>query len=157
MLTRLLIGLIVTSALLPPGLYAYQAQKAQADFEARAIQKVRSARAGTIERGLPDEIFEAWFSRAAGPGARISWEVNDCGEQTGDPKVDRLRDIPLCVEAAASLPDGRTAGASIMVGSEKKGLSGPLAVNVVYIAGKDTPPVILQKLADLPARMRPAR
>jgi hypothetical protein len=40
---------------------------------------------GTIEAKMPRVTFEAWLRDLVGDKPAITWEVNDCGEQTGSP------------------------------------------------------------------------
>ena len=74
--------------------------------EYRAIELARRVSVSTLEAGIPRETLVHWLTRAAGPSAKITWEVTDCGEQTGNPETDRGRDFPLCVDAIAALPGG---------------------------------------------------
>src|SRR5438309_11974924 len=62
-----------------------------------------------LDPRLPRQRFDRWFKEIVGPSAKIEWEVNDCGEQTGSP-ADKGRDFPFCAQAEATLPDGRKAG-----------------------------------------------
>ncbi len=95
----------------------------QSRVEKRMIQAARRIPASRLEPGLSNQPFDRWFAGAMGRGATIQWEINDCGEQTGDPQVDGPRDIPLCVAATANLADGRVASVLIFVGSENKGVT----------------------------------
>ncbi len=123
----------------------------------RAIRAVRGAPAGKIERGLPNETFEKWFSRVVGPGAKVGWGVNDCGEASGDPKVDSERDLPFCVAATADLPDGRLVETYILAGSEKRGLiAGRYGVYLVVIS-RDKRADFVRTLAELADRMKANR
>ncbi len=51
-----------------------------------------------IEPNLPQISFADWLQQTVGKDAKIEWDVNDCGEQTGTPE-DRGRDFPMCVAA----------------------------------------------------------
>src|ERR1700730_8140719 len=67
----------------------------------KMIAYVKRITASELDSKLTAEPFGRWLTRIAGPDAAIAWEVNDCGEQTGSP-ADRLRDIPVCVQAEMS-------------------------------------------------------
>ena len=56
------------------------------------------------------------------PQTPITWEVNDCGEQTGNPEADKGRDFPICVEAQATLQKKRTLSISVSVGTLQTGV-----------------------------------
>jgi len=110
----------------------------QPDLEARAIARVQRMPASALERGLPKEPFAAWFRKAAGREAKLEWELNDCGEQTGNPKTDKGRDFPACVGATASLPDGRQAAVLVVVGTYGQGFVGqPKVLLIMLVHGSD--------------------
>jgi ankyrin repeat protein len=83
-------------------------------FEEQAIAIVKATPVSSIESGKSERSFGEWFSNLAGKSAKLSWELNDCGEGTGGP-ADQERDMPLCVGATAELPDGRWISAAIGV------------------------------------------
>ncbi|MGQ0549966.1 MAG: hypothetical protein ACT4PY_09915 [Armatimonadota bacterium] len=56
-------------------------------LEARAIMRVKQLPAARLEAGLSREPFAQWFRKTVGPSAKITWDLNDCGEQTGAPAV----------------------------------------------------------------------
>jgi hypothetical protein len=90
---------------------------------ATAIKRVQQLPANKFDPALSGQPFATWFKGVLGPGAELKWEVNDCGEQTGDPKLDAGRDIPTCVEADATNPHKSEIEiiVSINVGSVNKG------------------------------------
>jgi len=119
----------------------------------RAIELARQIPVSTLEPGLPNQPLAQWLTQAAGAGAKIDWEVNDCGEQTGNPDLDRGRDFPLCVEAIARLANGRTASVSVVVGTFQKGLSGAASLwSIAILKGNSYESV--RMLRDLPARIK---
>ncbi len=73
-----------------------------------------------IETGLPKVRFDQWLQSIIGEKMPTTWEVNDCGEQTGTP-VDRGRDFPMCVEARSQSFDVY-ASLSLQVGTFKRGI-----------------------------------
>jgi hypothetical protein len=106
---------------------------AQSDrYEKRAIAYTKRLSVSELENGLPAQRFADWFSDAVGSQAKIKWEVNDCGEQTGA-TADVGHDFPSCVEANAELNDGRTAVVRIAVGTFRKGISGPPAIYYCFV------------------------
>ena len=125
----------------------------QAGLERRAIRAAQRVSVARLDPALPRQRFDRWLAALAGPAGAIRWELNDCGEQTGDPGVDRGRDVPLCAEATASLSDGRTAHVSIAVGSRRRGIAGPVAL---YSAGieKERHFEFIATLSELTRRVR---
>lgn len=124
------------------------AQSPEADVIARA-QAVSTAELDPV---LPRQPFAAWLGRVAGAGATVTWEANDCGEQTGTPE-DAGRDFPVCAEADALLPDGRKVIVLIAVGTLKKGIAGPPEVWDVSIERTGTLWGV-RRLRDLPQMLR---
>lgn len=106
--------------------------------DAAAIDTVKRLSVAVLDPALPPEPFERWLLRVLnGAAGQIAWEVNDCGEQTGDPAVDRARDLPICVEACARVRSVRGADADIVVqvavGTERTGIRGTPSVRWIYI------------------------
>jgi len=66
------------------------------------LAAARSTLASQIETGLPDQPIESWLAALVSDNASLTWELNDCGEQTGNPEIDAARDLPICAEIAAS-------------------------------------------------------
>ena len=61
--------------------------------ETAAIRYSKGTLISRIEKGLPRERFDVWLRKLAGRKAKITWEVNEGGEQTGTP-VDKGRGFP---------------------------------------------------------------
>ena len=119
----------------------------------RAIELARQIPVSMLEAGLPNQPLVQWLAEAAGAGAKIDWEVNDCGEQTGNPDLDRGRDFPLCVESVVKLADGRTASVSVAMGTFQKGISGtPSLWSIALLMGNRYETV--RTLRELPARIK---
>lgn len=126
-----------------PGLTA-----AQAEWEDKAIITVQQLPANKLDPELPKERLAKWLARISAPAARIHWEINDCGEQTGT-AADAGRDIPACVEASASMADERQVLLMIAVGSFKRGMTGKPAL--FFASVKDKAGVhSLRHLSELP-------
>jgi hypothetical protein len=121
-----------------------------------AIDLLGQVPASSLDSLLPKTAFLHWFKNTVGPDAKLQWEINDCGEQTGVPSVDQQRDIPVCLEVTALLPDRRTVGVAINVGTEKKGLIGDPSVFNIYIQGSG-PIQHVRRLRDLPRALFPDR
>jgi hypothetical protein len=119
-----------------------------------AIDLLEQYPAARLDSLLPKTAFLGWFRNLVGTEAKITWEINDCGEQTGVPAVDQQRDIPVCFEISALLPDRRIVGVAIAVGTEKKGLSGAPSVYNIYI-DTDKGTLHIKRLRDLPQALRP--
>ena len=106
--------------------------------DAEAIAAAKSANVRQIEPSLPDQAFVQWLRGVAGEHAEVKWEVNDCGEQTGDPALDKGRDFPMCAEAQTSLGGNRRLSVSLSVGTFKTGVrKGPASLVSVVITEPD--------------------
>jgi len=88
----------------------------------QSIQVAQQASVHAIDTTLADERFDSWLRRIVGPEAAISWESNDCGEQTGSP-ADSARDIPVCAQALVEWTDSSKAYVWLAVGTMKTGIS----------------------------------
>jgi hypothetical protein len=94
------------------------------DLEVRATALAKKVDVVALDPQLHSQKFEDWFRQAMGPEESYTWEMNDCGEATGDPDTDRQRDMPICIEARAQSPAEMEMETSVIlqVGTEQKGL-----------------------------------
>jgi hypothetical protein len=53
--------------------------------------------ASKLDPQLPHHPFISWFLSVVGSGAKIDWEINDCGEQTGNPNDGSGSNPPLSI------------------------------------------------------------
>lgn len=111
--------LVTLTLLISSTLSAQTTSRDKADKE--AIEYAQKILVSSLDRNLP-RVTLKFFLENESEGARIQWEVNDCGEQTGSPDVDRGRDFPMCVEAEVFLKDQRSLNVSVVVGTFKKGI-----------------------------------
>lgn len=124
----------------------------QTPRDRKAIAHAKAILVSQLDLKLPAVPFESWLIKEAGEGAQISWEVNDCGEQTGTAE-DRDSDFPLCVEAEAHMRDKRVIVVSIAVGTYQSGIAGkPVTwwITVGHDPYSDSP---LKTLSDVPLRL----
>ena len=91
-----------------------------------ALQHAKSALVSSLDSSLPKVSLEFFLNYESG-GADIRWEVNDCGEQTGNPAMDRENDPPMCVEADFA-KDQTGVTVMVSVGTFHKGPSGTPAL-----------------------------
>ena len=125
--------------------------------DTRAINRAKNVIVQDLDKALPRITFEAWLRGLVAPKSQMTWEVNDCGEQTGSP-ADRDRDLPICVEVEVGLPGNRQLFLSLGVGSVRRGLAGTPAFhhgalvgsNRTAIVGITTLSQVPQRLADTP-------
>lgn len=119
------------------------------DREDEAIARVKHLLVRELDPSLNSSPFRYWFmSSVAAPSAPISYELNDCGEQSGG--NDGNRDIPLCVEVRTTTRAGATAAVSILVGSIRSGVrSGKPAIWQASLQQGDRFHVV-RTLGDLP-------
>jgi hypothetical protein len=104
--------------------------------DAAAIAYTKHYLVSRIERDLPRVPFGVWFRALVGATTPITWEVNDCGEQSGTP-ADRGRDFPMCVEADAKQTPAFHISVSIMVGTFGRGIIGKPMVRGIFAGGTD--------------------
>jgi hypothetical protein len=87
-------------------------------LEEAAVTQAKSLPVSTLDASLPRKTLAEWLADAAGPNARLAWQLNDCGERAGDPEVPR--EAPRCVEAKATQPRGRTAHVLLQIGTSRQ-------------------------------------
>ncbi len=119
--------------------------------EERLITVVKGTPAKDLDSALPKMRFERWLLDVVGKGVELRWEINDCGEQTGDPATDSKREIPVCVEAGADLPEGRAFGVQVSIGVTDKKPSKP-KVWFIYVQMNRRAHSV-ERLRDLPAAL----
>jgi hypothetical protein len=83
----------------------------------------KSLPARDYDASLPVLPFEQWIASALPRGTTATWgdTITDCSEQTGDPAIDKDRDIPLCVEIELKQKDKTTSYLMLFDGTQKKG------------------------------------
>jgi hypothetical protein len=104
--------------------------------EAQIIAGARRVDVHDLDVALRSQALDTWLAHVVGSRGSIRWEVNDCGEQTGNPANTRV-DFPICAEAVIALSDGREAGLSLAVGTAQKGVSGQPTVWYMYVTGRN--------------------
>lgn len=127
-------------------------QSPETKEEKAAIDRAKSLLVSSLDDRLPKITLEQ-FLAYEGDGAEIHWEVNDCGEQTGDPEADRDRDFPMCVEADFDVHH-RAVSVFIAIGTSKKGPLGNPALFSASITDQDGKIHSVPRLGDLPKDLR---
>ena len=121
-----------------------------------AIDLLEQMPAVRLDSLLPKSPFLDWLKSIVGPEAKLDWEINDCGEQTGVPLIDQNRDMPVCVEITASLPDRRTVGIMIGIGTQRKGIAEAPGVSNIYLEAGDKI-YYFKRLRELPKALQETR
>jgi hypothetical protein len=123
--------------------------------DARAIAAAEQTSVHRIDPSLPDKPFIEWLRDVAGPQARINWEVNDCGEQTGNPESDKGRDFPMCAEAQVTLQRKSKLSVALSMGTFKTGVQ-PGSVRFAYavITGPGGSARSIKKLSQVPEAVK---
>lgn len=115
------------------------------------VKFAKSLSARDYEQGLPYMPIDPWLKSILPKEIVAVWgkHVTDCGEQTGDPAVDRQRDMPFCAEVTLKQNDHTVGYLLLFVGTQKKGKmkdSSRLYFGNIKQAGKT---LMLRKLSDL--------
>jgi len=87
------------------------------------VRFAKSLPAKNYDKSLPPVPTEQWLISILPRGIVAVWgdNVTDCGEQTGDPAIDRERDMPMCIEIELKQKDKSVGYLLLFVGTEKKG------------------------------------
>ena len=91
-------------------------------LEKAVIKYAKNYLVSRIEKDLPPKPFGIWFQELVGKKLPISWEINDCGEQTGT-SADRGRDFPMCIDAIAKQSANLFISVNIQYGTFKRGIT----------------------------------
>jgi hypothetical protein len=130
-------------------------QPPAASRDAAAIEAAKKAIVHQIDPALPRTTFESWLRDLAGAKAVTRWEVNDCGEQTGNPTLDKGRDFPMCAQVQVSLAGNRELYLSLAVGTGRKGVTPePPDFFSGYLTEGVGPPRWIKSLAEVPEIIR---
>jgi len=144
---KLLTGMLILAAAAVPML-AVALPAGAGEREVQAIAAARRADVHDLDAALPSQSLESWLAGVVGSRGSMRWEMNDCGEQTGDP-ANTPADFPICAEAMIVLPDGRAAGLSLTVGTARKGVSGLPALWHLFVTEKSEPPQTPRRLGEI--------
>jgi hypothetical protein len=123
------------------------------ELEGRATALVKKMDVAALDPQLPSQRFEEWFRNTMGGSDSYTYELNDCGESSGDPDTDSQRDLPLCVEARAqSEPElEQETSVILQVGTQRQGLfAQPVLRAIVQQEGEEF--IDIKKLHDLAER-----
>lgn len=97
---------------------------ARAQNDAPAVVAAQRTFVSELSPSLPHTPLGAWLRAAAPANSSVTWETDDCGEQTGNPQVDRARDLPVCASVEIALAGNRRLFLSFLVGTAQKGITG---------------------------------
>ena len=134
------------------------ALSSQQSSDAKAIEAAKNTNVHQIESSLPDKKFEQWLRDVAWAQAETQWEVNDCGEPSGDPALDKDRDFPMCAEAQVTLDGKRKLHVLLPVGTFKTGVrTGPASFFYAVIVALDGSQTWIERLSQLPEAIKPIK
>ncbi len=123
--------------------------------DASAIAAAKNTSVHRLDSSLPDKTLAQWLRDSVGHQARITWEVNDCGEQTGNPETDKGRDFPMCAEAQVTLQGKRKLYIAFSVGTFKTGVqAGSVRFAYAVINGPGSSARSIRKLSQLPEAIK---
>ncbi|HEV2246317.1 MAG TPA: hypothetical protein VGW37_06660 [Terriglobia bacterium] len=138
--------------------FALSVSASQADTQARNAQAIAAAKNTSVHRldpSLPEKSLAKWLREVVGPHTPITWEVNDCGEQTGNPEADKGRDFPICAEAQVTLQQKSRLSVSVSVGTLKTGVQpGPVGLAYAVIVRPDGTTRTIRKLSQVPEAIK---
>lgn len=121
--------------------------------EEQIIAHAKKIHVSSLDSTLSAQRIEAWLRSLAGARAILTWETNDCGEQTGVPGDGSNINPPICAEIHVQLADNRSIGIQIVVGTFKGGITGEPQVFFIYVREGDSTRS-LRNLRDIPTWIR---
>ena len=79
------------------------------------IARAKAAKLSDLNKGMSEQPFGDWLQENFSTKAKISWEVNDCGENDNSKHQDT---VPVCAEADISFPASEQIGIQVAVASQ---------------------------------------
>lgn len=125
------------------------AQSTEEEQDNALIERTKSLLVSTLDGSLPKIRLDYFLNYESG-GNEIRWEVNDCGEQTGNPENNQ--EIPTCVEADFD-SDRRTVVVMIAIGSTRQARSKSPTLFNASITDPNGQIHSLRHLGDLPREL----
>lgn len=100
-------------------LFAFSPVFADDDY----VSFAKSLQAKDYDSNLPPMPIEQWLKSVLPHGTIAVWNPNitDCGEQTGDPAIDKDRDMPMCAEIEFKKNSISVGYLLLFIGTKKKG------------------------------------
>ena len=141
-ITQYLIACTAILIIIPGRLHSQNERR-----DAAVIARAKLIPVSQIEPGLPSVPFAEWFQDVVGNNVLVSWEVDDCGEQSGT-DADRGRDFPMCATAIGEGGGGKVV-VQIQMGTFKKGVWGKPILRMVYAERNQD----ISKLSELRAKL----
>jgi hypothetical protein len=142
--------------LLLSALFAMATVLPQQPREARNAQAIAAAKNVSVrelDSSLPRKSFLDWLNGVVSTGAARTWEINDCGEQTGQPEP--ALDFPVCAEVNVTLPQNRRLFISLSVGTHQTGVATePPQFWWAIVVEPDGSKNWLNRLSQVPAAIR---
>jgi hypothetical protein len=123
-----------------------------------AVAAAQAAIVGDIVSSLPHLPLDAWLHDLADSNGSMTWAAgtNDCGEQTGNPALDRGRDFPMCVDVRIAFASGRALSLSFLVGTMQNGVGGTPVLFGGQFIEPNRPAIFVSDLALVPSFMSEA-
>ena len=89
-----------------------QSPEKRSSEEAAVIARAKRTLVSSLDSSLPRQATADWMGSTAGESARISWEVNDCGDVDKQPGA-----LPVCAQANIDLSSGTKFQALLLMGT----------------------------------------
>ncbi len=128
----------------------FAAAQSDPKLEQAAIAKVKNTLVSQLQPGMPKVGLEYYLQTQSANDAKIKWEMNDCGEQTGDPADRNIADPPTCVEADVTNAHGDMAVLFVAVGTAKTGIKGKPKVFSISFKDAKGRTKELQRIGQIP-------
>jgi hypothetical protein len=96
----------------------------QATADDEKVSFAKSLTAKEYDNTLPSIPIEKWLRSTLKKNIAVEWgtDITDCGEQTGNPEIDKERDIPLCADIELKENSKIIGYLLFFIGTENKGV-----------------------------------
>ena len=139
--------LILLLSIIP--IFLLSPHPAAADDEKVSFAKSLTAR--EYDNTLPSIPIEKWLRSILKESIVIEWGayITDCGEQTGNPEIDKERDIPLCAEVELKEDNNLVGYLLFFIGTENEGVVKEKACLYYGHINSNGKQIAIKKLSDL--------
>ncbi len=123
----------------------------QAIGDEQNINFAKSLTAKEYDSTLPSIPIEKWLKSIMPKHVIVEWgkHITACGEQTGNPEIDKNRDMPLCAEVELK-ENNKTIGYLLFfIGTENKGMIKKKACLYYGFINSNNKQITIKKLSEL--------
>jgi hypothetical protein len=123
----------------------------QVTADDQKVSFAKSLTAKDYDNALPSIPIEKWLRSTLQKDILIEWgtDITDCGERTGNPEIDKIRDVPLCAEVKLKKDNTVIGYLLFFIGTENEGMMKEKAALYYGYFNSDNKQITIRKLSEL--------